>query len=134
MGTYYLAGHSNTGDHVIPFSNDTQSKLITSLYTSFINSTVSSLTSGPNGLVTLPDRNELYAGDGDASVKAISLLTNIIIANTQSTAFEPPNHLFLGCSQTQLTTFGFATSYITDVATGSIIANTNAVSSSDQAT
>jgi hypothetical protein len=50
------------------------------------------------------------------------------------TAFEPPNHLFLGCSQTQLTTFGFAASYITDVATGSIIANASDVSSSDQVT
>jgi hypothetical protein len=49
-------------------------------------------------------------------------------------AFGSPNRLFLECSQTQLTTFGFAASYITDVATGSIIANTSDVSSSDQVT
>jgi DNA-binding beta-propeller fold protein YncE len=235
-GTYYLADRSNAGVHVILLSNDTQTKLITGFHTGLINGTASSTISGPNGLVVLPDRNELYVGDGDGSVKVISLLTNTIIANIstgfhtrademaydptakivvvtnpsetlitasiinvtsrtilgnisfpgaialEQPAFNPsdgkfylsvpssktypsgalavlnatalsiakfipvpsclnagiafgtPNHVFLGCTQMQLKTFGFAASYIMDVTTGSIVANISGVSGSDQVT
>src|SRR5713226_6423607 len=41
----------------------------------------SSDVSGPNGLVLLPDLNQLWAGDGDSTVKVIDLATNAIIAS-----------------------------------------------------
>lgn len=47
-------------------------------------------------------------------------------------AFEPPNKVFLGCSQMQLKTFGLAASYIMDVTMDSIVANISGVSGSNQ--
>ena len=40
----------------------------------------SSDVSGPNGLILLPDLNQLWAGDGDSTVKVIDLNTNAVIA------------------------------------------------------
>ncbi|KAJ5453406.1 uncharacterized protein N7458_004362 [Penicillium daleae] len=86
-GTYYLSDRSNAGVHVISLSNNTQRMIIGGFHTGLVNGSASSDLSGPNGLIVLPNRNELYVGDGDGSIKVISLLTNTIIANI-STGFQ----------------------------------------------
>lgn len=46
-----------------------------------VNGTVNKPTSGPNGLLYIPDRNELYVGDGDGSVKVVDL-GNLTVVDT----------------------------------------------------
>lgn len=86
-GTYYLSDRSNAGVHVISLADYTQRMIIGGFHTGLANGSASSELSGPNGLVILPNRNELYVGDGDGSIKVISLLTNTIVANI-STGFQ----------------------------------------------
>jgi hypothetical protein len=208
--------------------------IISGFHTGLVNGSASSDLSGPNGLVVLPNRNELYVGDGDGSIKVISLLSNTIVANIstgfqtradeldydpisqivvvtnpsehtpsvsiinatsrsvlgnisfpgaltlEQPAFNPSdsrfyvsipfsksntggalavldstslsvantipvpeclnagiafgarNQLFLGCSATQLSAFGFAASYVMDISTGTIVYNISGVSGNDQ--
>lgn len=42
--------------------------------------------SGPNGVVALPDKSELYVGDGDGTVRVINLVNNSIVANISTGA------------------------------------------------
>ena len=99
--TYYLSDRTNGGVrpihticpplfrpanqitqvHVVSLVNNTQTSLITGFVTGYANRILSSTVSGPDGLVVLPDRNELWVGDGDGTVKVISLISNTIIAN-----------------------------------------------------
>jgi DNA-binding beta-propeller fold protein YncE len=46
--------------------------------------------------------------------------------------FGPKNHLFIGCSESQITDYGYAASYIMDVSTGSIISNISGLAGIDQ--
>lgn len=80
-GTYYLADRTNAGVHVVDLSTNTQKIMITGFVTSVVNGSVSSASSGPSGLVVLADRNEMYVGDGDGTVKVVDLSTNTVIAN-----------------------------------------------------
>jgi hypothetical protein len=80
-GTYYLSDRSNAGVHVVSLSNNTQISLVTGFVTGLTNGTLTPAISGPNGLVVLPNRNEIYAGDGDGTVKVINLFSNKIVAN-----------------------------------------------------
>jgi hypothetical protein len=81
-GTYYLADRTNNMVHVVDLSTNQAKTPITGfigqVYTK--NKTDSSI-SGPDGLVVLPNRDEMYVGDGDGSVKVIDLLSGRIVAN-----------------------------------------------------
>ena len=78
--TYYLSDRVNKGVHVISLSRDKQSTVITGFRgLSTVNGTNNYAISGPNGLLVLPDRNELYVGDGDGNVKVIDLFTNSVV-------------------------------------------------------
>jgi hypothetical protein len=80
--TYYLADRTLKGIHVISLSNKTQTALIQGFTTTLSNtSTIVSSNSGPDGLIVLADRNELWAGDGMGVIRVVSLLTNTIVAN-----------------------------------------------------
>lgn len=46
--------------------------------------------------------------------------------------FGPINNLFVGCSESQITDYGYAASYIMDVTTGNITANISGLSGIDQ--
>ena len=48
--------------------------------------------------------------------------------------FGPKNHLFIGCSGTQITDYGYAASYIMDVSTGNVISNISGLAGIDQVT
>jgi hypothetical protein len=76
-GMYYLSDHNNAGVQV--------ADLVTGKHVTVIggfagNQPVHSA-SGPNGMVVLANRNELYAGDAGGIVRVIDLLTNTIVAN-----------------------------------------------------
>ncbi|KAJ5375887.1 cytochrome cd1-nitrite reductase-like C-terminal heme d1 [Penicillium cosmopolitanum] len=81
-GTYYLADRTNSMVHVVDLSTSQNKPPISGFkgqaYTK--NKTDSSI-SGPDGLIVLPNLNELYVGDGDGSVKVIDLLTGHIVSN-----------------------------------------------------
>lgn len=47
--------------------------------------------SGPNGLVVLSDRDELYVADGDGTVRVINLANNSIVANISTGATRRAN-------------------------------------------
>jgi DNA-binding beta-propeller fold protein YncE len=73
--TLYLADRTNKGVSVI----------VNEKYVRTIGGMVgvgkTSDVSGPNGLILVPDLNQLWAGDGDSTVKVIDLNTNAIIAS-----------------------------------------------------
>ncbi|RDW73142.1 hypothetical protein BP6252_07049 [Coleophoma cylindrospora] len=99
--TYYLADRSNAGVHVISLADTTNAKLITGFTTGIVNGSISSTISGPDGLVVLPSRNELWVGDGDGTVKIIDLFESSVAATINTTsskradelAYDPTNDL-----------------------------------------
>lgn len=81
-GTYFLSDRVNNGVHVINLSKKQQTSIITGFRgLSTINGKNNYAISGPNGLLVLPDRNELYVGDGDGTVRVIDLFTHSIVGN-----------------------------------------------------
>lgn len=81
-GTYYLSDRVNGGVHVVDLAKGKQIALIlgfTGLVTA--QGVSQNNVSGPNGLIVLPDRNELYVGDSPGIVRVIDLFTNEIVAN-----------------------------------------------------
>lgn len=81
-GTYYLADRVNSGIHVVNLADEKQTALISGFAGLFtVNGTNQYDISGPNGLVLLPNRNELYVGDGAGVIRVVDLLKNQITAN-----------------------------------------------------
>ena len=79
-GTYYLSDRTNAVVHVVDLASSTETGQITGFKgATIINGTVNKPTSGPNGLLYIPGRNELYVGDGDGSVKIVDLSNNTIV-------------------------------------------------------
>jgi hypothetical protein len=79
--TYFLSDRTNGGVQVISLANDSQITIIGGFTTTILNGTVDKTNSGPNGLVAIPDRNEIYAGDANGIVKVIDLSTLTVVAN-----------------------------------------------------
>jgi hypothetical protein len=233
-----LSDRTNKGVHVVSLANETQIGFIGGFVTGLVNGSLSSSISGPDGIVILANRNEMYVGDGDGTVKVINLFTNTIVANVSTGSkkradefaynpstqivvvtnanesppmvnilnatshstignisfsgasgleqpafnpgdsqfyisvpettgapggavqminvikgslsiaktlpipscapagivFGPANQVFIGCSGSQTSSFGYSASYIMDVTTGSIIANISGITGSDQVT
>jgi hypothetical protein len=91
-GTYYLADQTNALIHVIDLASlhqNTTIKGFSGIPTSKGKDSPGSPspskrlpgTAGPNGIVVLPDRNEMYVGDGAGIIKVIDLHNNTIIGN-----------------------------------------------------
>jgi DNA-binding beta-propeller fold protein YncE len=97
--TYYLADHSNAGIQVADLVTGTHVTVITG----FAGNQPQHSASGPNGLVILPDRNELYVGDAGGIVRVIDLFTNTIVASislnastrADEMAYDPETHTVL---------------------------------------
>lgn len=222
---------------MVSLNNYTETNLIKGFLGAVsVNGKVDNDVSGPDGLLLLSDRDELYVGDGDGSIKVIDLLSNTIVANISTGSkkrademaydpksglmvvtspaedtpevtvisvrnrtvlghvtfanasgleqpafntvdgrfyisvpsngmypggdiavldipsmsvfknlpvpqcepagivFGPNQHLFIGCSQTQIIDYGHADSLVMDTATGSIIANISGITGIDQVT
>jgi hypothetical protein len=82
-GTYYLSDRNNFGVHVIDLATNKQRTVITGGFAG-LGTAADHSTSGPNGLVVLPERNELYVGDTNGTVRVVNLLTNTIMASIQT--------------------------------------------------
>jgi WD40 repeat protein len=74
-GTYYLSDRTNAVVHVVDLATGTETGQISGFVGARLgpNGKVSSTISGPNGVLLIPDRNELYVGDGDGTVKVVDL-------------------------------------------------------------
>ncbi|MGI8551130.1 MAG: YncE family protein [Dehalococcoidia bacterium] len=77
MHRYFLADRTNAAVDIVDTTNDT----LIAQVTGFAGATGKTATSGPNGVVTVPEMNQLWVGDGDSSVKVIDLATNTIVAS-----------------------------------------------------
>ena len=59
--------------------------------------------SGPNGVVSLPSKNQLYVGDGDSTLKVVDLASNTITAvistggscRADELAYDPIDHIIM---------------------------------------
>jgi hypothetical protein len=68
-GTYYLADRSNKGVDII----DARTNRHVGRVEGFVGPSTKNDTAGPNGIVVLPKLHQLWAGDGDSTVKIIDL-------------------------------------------------------------
>jgi len=75
--TYYLADRTNKGVDLFDASSNTFETRLTG---GFVGNTGNPDTSGPNGLVVVHDRDELWVGDGMSRVKVFDLRTNSWVA------------------------------------------------------
>jgi DNA-binding beta-propeller fold protein YncE len=76
--TYYLADRSNKAVDFFDASSDT----FVTRVAGFVGQKLGDNEhSGPNGVVVVHDQGELWAADGDSTVKVIELATNQIVAN-----------------------------------------------------
>lgn len=75
--TFYLADRTNAGVDMI----DTTSNKFLGTIGGFIGVKGGSSTSGPDGVLVIGDRNELWAGDGDSTVKVVDLKSRAIVAS-----------------------------------------------------
>src|SRR5437870_1997858 len=73
--TYYLADRSNKAVDIINAASNTFETRVAG----FVGFTGNNDTSGPNGLVVVHDRDEVWAGDGNSTVKVIDLRTDTIV-------------------------------------------------------
>jgi DNA-binding beta-propeller fold protein YncE len=75
--TYFLADRSNKAVDIFNASSNTFETRVAG----FVGFTGNNDTSGPDGIVGVRDRHELWAGDGDSTVKVIDLRTDTIVAS-----------------------------------------------------
>ena len=73
--TYYLADRSNKAVDIFDASSNTFETRVAG----FVGFTGNNDTSGPNGIVVVHDRGEIWAGDGNSTVKVIDLRTDSIV-------------------------------------------------------
>ena len=68
-GRYYLADRTNAGVDVI----DTKTKKFLYRVGGFLGTKSKPSLSGPDGVVVIPEKHEVWAGDGDSTVKVIEM-------------------------------------------------------------
>src|SRR5438309_10038200 len=109
--TYYLADRSNKAVDIINAASNTFETRVAG----FVGFTGNNDTSGPNGIVVVADRDELWAGDGNSSVKIIDLRTDSIVKSISTggtnradeIAYDPKDKLILVANDAE--THPFAT-------------------------
>jgi len=74
---YYLADRSNGSIDVI----DVMTNKVINQIGGFVGNTGKNSTSGPDGVVVTFSNQELWAGDGDSTMKVVDLTTNTIVAS-----------------------------------------------------
>src|SRR5207244_1659496 len=77
--TYYLADRSNKAVDIFDASSNTFETRLTGS-PAFVGNTGNPDTSGPNGVVVVHDRDELWVGDGMSRVQVFDLRTNSWVA------------------------------------------------------
>jgi DNA-binding beta-propeller fold protein YncE len=100
---YYLADRSNAGIDIIDAEDHAFLRRIGGFAGQAFNAngTPDNDHSGPDGVLVIPEQHQLWAGDGDSTVKVIDLDTNQIIdvihtngtARADEMAFDPRHHI-----------------------------------------
>ena len=75
-GMYYLADRSNKSVDMF----DAKTRTFKGRVAGFVGPSTSNDTAGPDGVLVVPQLTQLWAGDGDSTVKIIDLKTNKIVA------------------------------------------------------
>jgi DNA-binding beta-propeller fold protein YncE len=109
-GHYYLADRSNGTIDVVDILTNT----LTAQIGGFVGATGKNDTSGPDGVVTTFSNRELWAGDGDSTVKVVDLATNKIVATISTggkfradeMAYDPKENLILVANNADEPPFG----------------------------
>lgn len=107
---YYLADRSNGAIDVV----DSLTNTVTSQITGFVGATGKSDTSGPDGVITTFSNRELWAGDGDSTVKVVDLTSNTIVATISTggkfradeMAYDPKDNVILVANNADEPPFG----------------------------
>jgi DNA-binding beta-propeller fold protein YncE len=74
--TYYLADRSNGVVHVVDAGSDRELAAIGG----FVGKQGRNLTAGPNGVLEVADRQELWVGDGDGTIKVVDVPSRQVVA------------------------------------------------------
>lgn len=109
-GHYYLGDRSNGAIDVV----DTKTDLVTAQIGGFVGNTGKSNTSGPDGVVTTISNREVWAGDGDSTVKVVDLTSNSIVATISTDgkfrademAYDPKDNVVLVANNADDPPFG----------------------------
>ena len=100
---YYLADRNNFGIDIVDVTNDT----VLGVATGFVGNQPGTNTSGPNGVLVTNNPHQIWAGDGDSTVKVFNLnkngdtatfLTSIPTGGTKRAdelAYDPDHQLIL---------------------------------------
>lgn len=96
---YYLADRTNASVDVF----DTTDGTLLNQYGGFVGNTGKSDTSGPDGVLVTPDSHEIWAGDGDSSVKVLDPETGATLASISTggtmradeLAYDQADHLII---------------------------------------
>lgn len=107
--TYYLADRTNAG--VDQFDAGTDAFLFR--FSGFVGFTGDNDTSGPDGVVVVHPEHELWAGDGNSTVKVFDLRSRQLVATiptggkkrADELAFDPADHLVLVANDAEDTPF-----------------------------
>jgi DNA-binding beta-propeller fold protein YncE len=98
---YFLADRTNNGIDVIDTLTNTY--LFTLAAGHFRGWTGHAATSGPDGIVVLPRLHQIWAGDGDSTVKVVDLRSGLVVATVPTggtrradeLAYDPRDHLVM---------------------------------------
>ena len=98
-GHYYLADRTNGTIDVV----DVLTNKVTAQIGGFKGATGKNDTSGPDGVVTTFSNRELWAGDGDSTVKVVDLTSNMIVATISTggkfradeMAYDPKDNILM---------------------------------------
>jgi hypothetical protein len=109
-GHYYLADRSNGAIDIVDIATN---RLIGQV-TGFVGATGRNDTSGPDGVVTTFSNRELWAGDGDSTVKVVDLTTDKIVATISTggkfradeMAYDPKDNVLLVANNADDPPFG----------------------------
>ena len=88
---YYLSDRTNNAVDVI----DTDTNALVELIPGFAGATGRGATAGPNGLTGVPDRQELWVGDGSSLVRVIDLTNNSVAATINTGGTGRADHMTL---------------------------------------
>jgi hypothetical protein len=96
---FYLADRSNASIDIV----DTTTNAFVGQITGFAGPSTSSKTAGPDGIVVTVSGSELWAGDGDSSVKVVDLKAGQVVASISTggkkradeLAYDPNHNLIL---------------------------------------
>jgi len=101
-GHYYLGDRSNGAIDVVDVTTDK----VTAQVGGFVGATGNNNTSGPDGVVVTVSNRELWAGDGDSTVKVVDLVANKVVATISTggkfradeMAYDPKDNVLIAAN------------------------------------